>query len=124
MGLTDEVGRLRLLAAESVYWLHTATSVIVTIAWAIPSREVWWFALFFIPMMILHWKVADVCILTTWEMRLRGHPDAGSPEQGSFLVRLFGMVGISITFETASRMSYGISYTSLGIVGARLFWLG
>nr|MCS5535323.1 hypothetical protein [Candidatus Poseidoniales archaeon] len=60
----------------------------------------------------------------TWEMALRGHPDAGSPDQGSFLVSLFGLVGITITFPTASKMSYAISYASLGGCALRLFVIG
>jgi hypothetical protein len=120
----EDVGALRLRVADLVYGLHVMTSVFVSIAWAMPWDGVLWFALFFIPAMVLHWQVADVCILRTWEMALRGHPDAGSVDQGSFLVSLFGLVGITITFATASKLSYAISYASLAGCALRLFVLG
>ena len=122
--MTDDVGPLRRYTADGVYALHVLTTVFVTWAWTLPWDSALWFALFFIPAMILHWQIADVCILRTWEMALRGHPDAGSPEQGSFLVSLFGLVGISITFKTATKMSYAISYASLGGCAIRLFVIG
>ena len=28
--------------------------------------------------MLIHWKTADVCILSTIEMKLRGHPSGNS----------------------------------------------
>jgi hypothetical protein len=100
----EEVGVVRLALARFVYSLHMATTVFVTWVWLLPWPVAWWVGAFFIPVMVLHWKIADVCILTTIEMALRGHPEAGSPEQGSFLVGLFGIFGIRITFETASGL--------------------
>jgi hypothetical protein len=120
----EEVGVVRLALARFVYSLHMATTVFVTWVWLLPWPVAWWVGAFFIPVMVLHWKIADVCILTTIEMALRGHPEAGSPEQGSFLVGLFGIFGIRITFETASRLAYGMSYTSLGLCLLRLFVTG
>ena len=72
----------------------------------LPWPEAWWFGLFFIPTMLIHWKTADVCILSTIEMKLRGHPKAGTREQGGFIQRMGALVGWQMTDETAVRMGW------------------
>ena len=72
--MADDVGPIRLALAKAVYILHVGVTFFVPWGWLLPWPEAWWFGLFFIPAMLIHWKTADVCILSTIEMKLRGHP--------------------------------------------------
>ena len=120
----DDVGTLRLTLAKMVYFLHVGVVVFVTWAWVLPWPEVWWVGVIFIPLMLLHWKTADVCILTTLEMKLRGHPEAGTEGQGGFIPRLARLFGWDMSDETASKMGWGMSYWSLAVCGLRLYLQG
>ena len=72
------------------------------------------------PQPLIHWKTADVCILTTIEMKLRGHPKAGTREQGGFIQRMGALVGWHMTDDTAARLGWGLSYMGLALCALRL----
>ena len=80
--MTDDVGPLRLALAKFVYIVHVGVTFLFRGAGFYLGQKLGGFGLFFIPTMLIHWKTADVCILTTIEMKLRGHPKAGTREQG------------------------------------------
>jgi hypothetical protein len=118
--MTDDVGPVRLALAKAVYFLHVGVTFFVPWGWLLPWPEAWWFGIFFIPIMLIHWKTADVCILSTVEMKLRGHPKAGTPDQGGFIQRMGALVGWHMSDETASNLGWGLSYMGLALCVLRL----
>jgi len=119
--VTDDVGQIRLALAKVVYFVHVGVTFFVPWGWLLPWPEAWWFGLFFIPTMLVHWMTADVCILTTIEMKLRGHPQAGTREQGGFIQRMGALIGWHMSDRTAANMGWGLSYMGLALCFLRLY---
>ncbi|MBN16625.1 MAG: hypothetical protein CMB37_00485 [Euryarchaeota archaeon] len=104
-----------------MYFVHVGVTFFVPWGWLLPWPEAWWFGLFFIPTMLVHWMTADVCILTTIEMKLRGHPQAGTREQGGFIQRMGALIGWHMSDRTAANMGWGLSYMGLALCFLRLY---
>ena len=92
---------------------HLSLVVFVLFAWALPYSSLKIFHLFFVPLVILHWKTNnDQCIMTQWEMRLQGRTEK---VEGEFIKSLLRLVRIELSREKLILLVYGLMIAS---------WLG
>ena len=54
-------------------------------------------------------------------MKLRGHPKAGTIEQGGFIQRMGALIGWNMSDKTAVNMGWAFSYMGLILCALRLY---
>ena len=101
------------------FLIHVAILVYVVLGWGVPYRDGLMFYLFFLPLMILHWKLnRDACILNNLEnwLRLRRwRMPENNREEGAWLRTLLADVtGIGLSRRQMDAVIYG---------AMSLFWL-
>jgi hypothetical protein len=101
------------------FLIHIGVLAGVVLGWVIPGRAWLIFYLFFLPAMILHWKLnRDACILNNLENWLRHRrwraPDTNREEGAWLRTLLADTTGIGLS---KGQMD-GVIYGALG-----LFWL-
>jgi hypothetical protein len=120
--MTDPIKTRRDALGHFCFFLHLAILAFIMLGWLIPSRGVLIFYLFFLPGVILHWKLNDnACALNnleSWLRYRRWRAPERNPEEGAWLRTLIrSLTGIVLT---RARMDV-IIYAVMGLCWA-LAW--
>lgn len=119
---------MRSLTAGLLWLLHIGIVAFVIFGWLSPSAPVLFAHLFFLPLMVIHWKTNHgKCILTQWETGLRQH-GLGKPaapektEQSSPFIAaiILAITGKKLKEETLNSFIYGMVYISFGLTAVRV----
>ena len=81
---------MRPIAAKLVRFLHLLTFIFIAIGWALPWWQVWVIHVPFVIITRIHWRLNQrTCILTTWEVQLKGEELVEEHEEGWFVKEVF-----------------------------------
>ena len=119
--MNKELSISRRITARIVYYFHMLVTFFVPCAWILPWKEAWIIGAILIPIILINWLISDVCILSTLEMKIRGNPNAGTMEQGSFIQRLGHLINWNMTDKTMNRIAWSVTITGLLLCIFRLF---
>ena len=108
--MTDPIKARRDALGHFCFFLHLAILAFIVLGWAIPWRGVLIFYLFFLPGVILHWKLnGNACALNnleSWLRYRRWRAPERNPEEGAWLRTLIG----SLTGIVLTRAADGCGY--------------
>ena len=119
--MNNELNFGQVIAAQTVYYFHILVTFFVPFAWILPWKEAWILGTILIPIIIINWLISDVCILSTIEMKFRGHPNAGTKEQGSFIQRLSLLINWEMNDKTMNLIAWSVTISGLLLCIFRLF---
>lgn len=110
--------------SRAIHYCHWVVLFFVITGWLSPWREALWLHVFFVPMMIAHWKTnEDRCVLTEMEARFRSYDYKEEVQEGQFLKeimhKLFGRVPSE---ETMTKITYGVLAIAWTLSVLRLTW--
>ncbi len=108
---TVDATLVRRLLAKSVLALHLSITLFCIVAFLGPE-PVLWFHLFFVPLMVLHWRLNDsVCILTDLENWLLGKRRDMTEPNRFFVIRLSDvLLRRPLTEVGADRLARGVTW--------------
>ncbi len=94
------------------FYLHLAMLALIVLGWLLPGRGFLIFYLFFIPAVVLHWKLNnDACILNNLENWLRyrsWRAPERNPEEGAWLRTLIkSRTGVALSPRAMDLVIYG-----------------
>lgn len=112
------------VAADAVKFIHLSLIALITIGWASPWIGVWITIAILVPGLQLHWMTnKNVCVLTTIELKLRGHRASGDENQELFLRILFkSLFNWEPTRSQITLIVYATIYFSFSVCVVRI-WL-
>jgi hypothetical protein len=122
----NEVIFMRPSAAKLVRFLHFLVFFFIAIGWTLPWWQVWAIHAPFVIITRIHWRLNQrTCILTTWEIQLKGEELVEEHEEGWFVKEVFEMVTgwrPSTIFTRRLMVVYMYSTTALSVARLWLFF--
>lgn len=110
------------MAAKFVRFLHLLTFIFIAIGWALPLWQVWAIHVPFVIVTRIHWRLNQrTCILTTWEVQLKGEELVEEHEEGWFVKEVFEtVIGWRPSTSFTRRLMIVWMYGAMAISAARL----
>lgn len=109
------------VAADAVWAVHAVVTVFFAVAWALPWRWALWSAAIGAPFLHAHWRINDVCVLTTLERRLRGRPATAPGGESGFIGQLLErLLGRPLSETWVTRLTYGVLWVGGAVAALRL----